>query len=103
MDGYVLRGVPDQQRTRSNSTVSAGSMGGLGLDGASVASKVSRRAVKLVGTFFSGSGLLSPSLFICSLMYLFTSLCNATKPESPSAFVFLDVEKITSSSSTFTW
>lgn len=41
MDGYMVRGVPEQQRTRSNSTVSAGSMGGMaGLDGASMACKV---------------------------------------------------------------
>lgn len=59
MEGYALRGVPDQQRTRSNSTVSAGSMGGLaGLDGASVASKVGVQ-LNICGTIWFGSG--SPS------------------------------------------
>lgn len=41
MENYVLRGVGPEGRTRSNSTVSAGSMGGLmALDGVPMASKV---------------------------------------------------------------
>ena len=42
MENYVLRGVGPEGRTRSNSTVSAGSMGGLmALDGVPMPSKVS--------------------------------------------------------------
>ena len=41
MENYVLRGVGPEGRTRSNSTVSAGSMGGLmTLDGLPMATKV---------------------------------------------------------------
>lgn len=48
MENYVLRGVGHEGRTRSNSTVSAGSMGGLmALDGVPMASKVSLLAYSL--------------------------------------------------------
>lgn len=41
MESYVLRGIGPEGRTRSNSTVSASSMGGLmAMEGASMASKV---------------------------------------------------------------
>lgn len=41
MENYVVRGVGPEGRTRSNSTVSAGSMGGLmALDGMPMATKV---------------------------------------------------------------
>lgn len=66
MEGYVLRGVSEQQRTRSNSTVSAGSMGGMtGPDGTSMACKV--RKLALLTKYFEMAVLCQTNLGRVSL------------------------------------